>query len=240
MTSVPIRVGVVRSSSPDPVVALAEARVVRHELTRRLGEVALDFRTTGAASTPWIDRAHAAWPSDVDAVLDLDTIPRESGALTALFARTLDPDAVDVRRRMLRHLGILPAPVVDDAWLDEHLPTPRRPTDVWIAVHDAASVDLADAAVLAFGDDGSTAIDEWFDQFVGGLDADPSPTIERLSTRVAELERELAVVASEAARSERSALQRIDELIDECGALRERLRRTELDAGTATGSTGAG
>lgn len=240
MTAAAIRVGVVRASSPDPVVALAEARVIRHELARRLGDVAVDFRTTGTASTPWTDRSHAAWPSDVDAVLDLDTLPDDGGALTVLYGRTLDPDAVDVRRRMLHHLGALPAPAVDDAWFDEHLPTPRRPTDVWITVHDADSVDVTDASIRAFGDDGSTVIDEWFDQFVGGLDVDPSPTIERLSARVAELEQELSVATSDAARSERAALDRIDELIDECAALRERLQRTELDAGSSAGSTGAG
>ena len=41
------RIGVVRPAGGHPVAAAAEARVVRHELERRLGPVTLDLRVDG-------------------------------------------------------------------------------------------------------------------------------------------------------------------------------------------------
>ncbi|MAT07126.1 MAG: hypothetical protein CL424_18995 [Acidimicrobiaceae bacterium] len=235
----PIRIGVLRSAnaSPDPVVALAEARVIRHELTRRLGEVSVDLRSRGSAIGPWEPVEHAAWPSDVDAAIDLDDGTGDSGLqLTTLFGRTLDPRAVEVRRRMLTHLGVLPIDRLDDDTLARRLPAPRRPTDVWILLRDAEQVEVADEALRALATDvdvdgtASSAVDAWIDRAVDGLGLDPAPTVARLQRQVDDLTAELAATADAARRAERLATERIDELSAECDALRERLERTRLDA----------
>lgn len=213
-------------------MALAEARIVRHELTRRLGEVSIDFRNEGAVFGPWLPAEHGAWPSDVDATVDLTPVTGPEGPrLLSVFARTVDPTAADVRRRMLTHLGVLPIDLLDDAELRRRLPTPQRPTDVWLLVNAADRTDLSDPHVGALRGDAqeSAAIDAWFDACVAGLPIDTAPTVARLSARVDELEVALADAQSDAARSERLALERLDELQAEYDVLRERLARTELD-----------
>jgi hypothetical protein len=236
MSATTPRIGVLRPStaSHDPVVALAEARIVRHELTRRLGEVSIDFRNEGAVFAPWLPVEHGAWPSDVDATIDLTPVTGPEGPrLLSVFARTVDPTAADVRRRMLTHLGVLPVDLLDDAELQRRLPTPQRPTDVWLLVNAADRTDLSDPRVGALRGDAreSAAIDVWYDECVAGLPVDITPTVIRLTARIDELEVALADAQSEAARSERLALERLDELQTAYDVLRERLVRTELDRG---------
>jgi hypothetical protein len=232
-----LRIGVLRPStaSPDPAVALAEARIVRHELTRRLGEVSIDFRTEGSVVAPWMPAEHSAWPSDVDATLDLSPVAGPDGPhLLSVVARSVDPTAADVRRRTLTPLGVLTLGELDDDDLNERLPTPRRPTDIWLLVTAADHTDLSDPHLGSLRGDAeeAAAIDAWFEECVHGLAVDTAPTVARLSARVAELETALAGAQSDAARSERLALERLDELQTECDLLRERLTRTELDAPT--------
>jgi hypothetical protein len=229
-----LRIGVLRPStaSPDPVVALAEARVVRHELSRRLGEVNIDFRNDGGIIDPWLPAEHGAWPGDVDATIELSPVTGAEGPhLLAVFARTVDPTAADVRRRMLAHLGVLPIDHLDDDELHRRLPAPRRPTDVWLLARAAEVIDLSDRQLgsLRGDDEEAAAIDAWFDQCVAGLSIDTSPTVARLSARVDELETALTDAQSDAARSERLALDRLEELQSRYDVLRERLTRTELD-----------
>jgi hypothetical protein len=232
------RLGVLRPStaSSNPVVASAEARIVRHELTRRLGEVGLDFRNDGGVIASWLPVEHGAWPGDVDATVDLTPVTRPGGPhLLSVFARTVDPTAADVRRRMLVHLGVLPVELLDDAELQRRLPTPQRPTDVWLLVNAADRTDLTDPHLGSLRGDlrEAAAIDAWFDECVGAVPLDTAPTIARLSARVDELEVALAGAQSDAARSERLALERLDELETACDVLREQLLRTELDRGAA-------
>ena len=234
-TAPPPRIGVLRpaSASTDPAVALAEARVIRHELARRLGEVSIDLRNDGATIDPWLPLEHAAWPGDVDATIDLTPVTgTQPPRLLALFARTVEPAAADVRWRMLHHLGILPVEQLDDAELERRLPRPQRPTDLWLVVRDATELDVTETrldALRSADSDETRAVDGWLDEVVAGLSIETGPMIARLTARVAELESALAEATSAAARSERLALDRIDELQAECDVLRERLARTELD-----------
>jgi hypothetical protein len=224
------------TASHDPVVALAEARIVRHELDRRLGAVSIDLRNEGGVIGPWLPVEHGAWPSDVDATVDLSPVTGPDGPhLLSVFARTVDPTAADVRRRMLTHLGVLPVDLLDDDELQRRLPVPQRPTDVWLLVHAADRTDLSEPHIAAFHGDAreAAAIDAWFDEVVAGLPLEAAPTVTRLTARVDELEVALADAQSDAARSERLALDRLDELQSQCDVLRERLARTELDRNAA-------
>ena len=70
----PPRFGVLRSERGLPVIASAEARVIRGELERRLGPIMLDLRIDGDQLADWLPIAHAAWPVDVDAIIDSDQL----------------------------------------------------------------------------------------------------------------------------------------------------------------------
>ena len=228
------RIGVLRpaGASRNPVVALAEARVVRRELERRLGAVTLDLRAVEPAPEPWRPVAHADWPAGVDATIDVGPVVGvEAPRLAALLGRTIDPGAADVRRRMLTHLGVLPVERLDDAALASLLPEPQRPTDVWLVIAGAGDTSGLDPAVRALGGDPDemAAVDAWFESAVDGLVIDTGPAIERLTARVDALTIELAAAHDAAARSERLAVDRIDELQQECEVLRERLARAQLD-----------
>ena len=233
----PLRIGVMRApdASPDPTVAEMEARVVRSELERRIGPVTLDLRTDGPATGPWLPRELAAWPADVDATVELGDLGDRAGHLVTLFGRTIDPDAADVRSRMLRHLGVLPvdAPLTDDL-LGELLPAPARPTDLWLVVRSAPDLATGDASHRLLGNeaDGSDAapIDQWFDTTVAALPGDTTPTITRLLADVGELRSRLDAAQNDLVRSEREALDRIEHLTAERDSLRERLDRAQLDA----------
>ncbi|NNE13165.1 MAG: hypothetical protein HKN41_13075, partial [Ilumatobacter sp.] len=140
-------VGLLRPDRPRRVVAEAEARVIATELERRLGELALDLRVSGEAIGPWRSAATAAWPGDVDVFVDDGALWADGApALTALFGRTVDDGAAEVRARMLRHLGVVPSTpfVLDrerlealDAW---HV----SPTDLWLVAAAADAVETGD------------------------------------------------------------------------------------------------
>jgi hypothetical protein len=216
-----------------------EARVVRAELVRRLGAVIIDFRSADGISGPWLPLEHAAWPSGVDGRIDLGDLGDLTPALIGLFARTLVPTAVDIRRRMLEHLGILPLgddPLTADR-LARALPPPPRPTDLWLVLRAASAVATDEPAHewLASGASQSTneALDSWFDARVAELQAGDVPTTNmRLRAEIAEVTSRLLQAEDDRRRSERSTLTRIDELVAEVESLRERLRRAEID-GTA-------
>lgn len=231
-----LRLGVVRATdaSIDPTVAEIEARVVRAELERRLGPVTLDLRTDGTAAGPWLPRAHAAWPADVDATIELGGLGADAGHLVALFGRTVEPDAADVRSRMLHHLGVLPVDgSLDDDLLATLLPAPARPTDLWLVVGSASEAATREPAhqLLRSGatDDRTDALDRWFDDTVASLPVDTTPTIGRLRSEIAELRARLDAAHDGARRAERAALEHIEQLTTERDSLRERLDRAQLD-----------
>ena len=233
------RVGVLRHDRPLDVVAHAEARVIGHELTRRLGELTLDLRIDGDAVGPWRPVAHASWPTGVEVVIDLDElVPGDVAPLTALYARTVDPDAADVRRRMLVHLGSLPIGRFDDAALAAATQLPIRPTDLWLLVTGADHVELDDIAVRALVGapaDAVTAIDTRLDELAERVRSNPAirdATAARLAALAAQvdtLERDLDAARSDARREQLEALHRIEELVAERSRLVERLERAELD-----------
>ena len=233
------RVGVLRHDRPLDVVARAEARVVGHELSRRIGALTLDLRIDGDAVGPWHPVSHAAWPSGVEMVVDLDELV--SGGitpLTALFARTVDPEAADVRRRMLVHLGSLPVDRFDDAALAAAVELPLRPTDLWLLVTGAGHVEVEDPAVRALAGapaEALNALDEHFDvladrlRATAGIGGAAAAQMAVLAARVGELEMELEAARSDARRERLEALHRLDELLAERRRLVDRLERAELD-----------
>ena len=232
----PLRLGVLRATdaSTDPTVAEIEARVVRTELVRRLGPVTLDLRTDCTAAGPWLPRTHAAWPADADATIELDGLGDDAGHLVALFGRTVEPDAADVRSRMLHHLRVLPVDgPLDDDLLAALLPAPARPTDLWLVVVSASEVATREPAhqLLRAGvtDDRTEALDRWFDDTVASLPIDTTPTIGRLRAEIDELRTRLDTAHDEGRRVERAALEHIEHLTTERDSLRERLDRAQLD-----------
>ncbi len=229
------RFGIVRApdASTDPAVAEIEARVVRTELERRVGPVSLDLRTDGPRVGPWLPREHAAWPADVDATIDLADLGSLAARLPALFARTVEPAAADVRSRMLHHLGVLPVDTtLTDELLDELLPAPARPTDLWLVVRSADDLATGDPSHRSLRDDGAdvAGLDRWFDDTVAGLRIDVAPTVARLRAETAELRARLDAADDDRMRAERLATERIEHLTAERDSLRERLGRAQLDA----------
>lgn len=238
----PLRIGVLRAAdaSADPTVAEMEARVLRAELERRIGAVTLDLRTDGPATGPWLPRAHAAWPADIDVTIELDS--DQARHLLVLFGRTIEPVAADVRSRMLHHLGVLPvgdAPLTDEL-LAELLPVHARPTDLWLVVQSAAQLATSEPAHRLLrsdaADSGPADVDRWFDSTAADLPTDTTATINRLQAEVAELRSRLDAAGDDLARTERAALERIEDLTAERDSLGERLGRAELDHATGSSS----
>jgi len=230
----PIRVGVRRAGDAHDHVVLAtvEARVVRTEVERRLGAVSIDLRTDGPPIGPWHPLDHGAWPGSIDLTIDLADAPHP---LATLFARTIDPAAAAVRRRMLAHLSVLPGagPISDDA-VAGLLPAPAQPTDVWLVVEAAGALaddDSIYAPLIDADDDLVAELDQWFDTCASELPAERRDAeIARLLAQVADLTRRLAEADSDARRSERDAAEHIDDLVAELAITRERLTRSTLDA----------
>jgi hypothetical protein len=250
----PLRLGVMRATdaSRDTTVATMEARVVRVELERRLGPVTLDLRTEGPTIGPWLPSEHAAWPGDVDATIDLGDLGVNAAHLVALFGRTIEPVAADVRSRMLHHLGVLPVnAALTDELLAEVLPPPARPTDLWLVVRASTNLATSEPAHRLLRDDGGGdanvdadvdaiqgIVDDWFDRAVAALPAAiTSASIARLRADLDDLRSRLAAATDELARNEREALDRFDDLATERDSLRERLDRSQLDRAGAGGST---
>ncbi len=231
------RLGVLKPERSLDVVAAAEARVIRNELERRLGPITLDLRIVGDPLAEWQSFGQASWPTDVDAVIDAGLLWRpDLPPLTALFGRTLDSGAAAVRRRMLRHLGLVPdAPFdLDGDRLDRLTEFPLRPTDLWLIADAARSVTHPDPAIGSFaaqpGSDEHVQLDAAFELVVEVLGdiGRRDDTIVRLSAQIDGLTGELSELRSELARSEREALVRLDQLAAVNTALRERLERAEL------------
>lgn len=241
-----LRLGVVRArgASLDPTVASAEARVVQAELERRLGPVSLDLRTEGQPSGPWLPRQLAAWPADIDATVELSGLGDRAPNLVALFSRTVDPTAADVRMRMLEHLDVLPVgdEPLTDARLDALLPPPARPTDLWLVARSASSLATNEPAHDALRLDADDAIvrelDGWFDDAVTNLGgASPDTEVARLRAEITQLRARLATANDDAIRTERLALDRLTDIEAERDSLRERLERAMLDRGIADPTT---
>lgn len=243
MTATPIepapRIGIVRPSRARPVIAEIEARVIEHELTRRLGRVTLDLRVDGPRLGRWQPLEHAAWPGDIDARLDDDALWSDRHPpLAGLLARTIEPDAAAVRADMLRHLGVLPAEpfVLDDDLLDELDPARIRPTDLWLIARAASEVTVVDPAVAALVSAGDArALDELFDALVAALDVDRSVELARVAAERDELTRRVAELQADAARERIEVLGRFEQLTAELGVWRERAERAELGAALAGG-----
>ena len=240
------RFGVLKPERSLDVVAVAEARVISNELERRLGPITLDLRIVGDPLAGWHSIGQASWPADVDAVIDADLLWQPGlPPLTALFGRTLDSGAAAVRRRMLRHLGLIPdAPFdLDGERLDRLTELPLRPTDLWLIADEARSVTHPDPAIGSFaaqpGGAEQVQLDAAFERVVEALGdiGRRDDTIVRLSAQVEHLTAELSELRSELARSEREAHDRVDQLAAVNTALRERLERAELARSIDTASS---
>ncbi len=232
----PLLLGVLRPSRPTHVVAVAEARVIRTELERRLGPLTLDLRIDGASIGGWQSVANAAWPGSVDAVVDASILWNSAlPPLTTLFARTVEPTAAEVRRRMLAHLGVIPdAPFeLDDDRLAALSELPLRPTDLWLIAGSARAITVDDDTISAFAapvdSDGHHLLDAAFDAVAASLSEQPTTgtTLERLTASTATLTRRVSELDSELIRSERDTAELLDQLRTENRVLRERLERAE-------------
>ncbi len=235
-----LRFGVVRPTGSRQVVATAEARIVRHELERRLGVVTLDLRVDGDEIGPWKSLATASWPTDVDHVIDNHQLWGDATpALTTLFGRTLESSAIGVRRRMLNHLGLLPASdsVLDDEWL-AGIDLPLRPTDFWIMVNAAGSVNFGDRALTSFRTSkdhtDEILLDPIFDQIAESHSVDhpaiPAKLIQRLTAECDELRQRVAGSESDMLRAATEAADALDHARAEIGVLVDRLARAEIRA----------
>ncbi len=238
MTAIP-RIGVVRPDRPPTIVAEIEARVIRHELERRIGRITLDLRIDGPRLGPWLPLDHAAWPTDIDAQLDgAELWSDRHPPLARLMGRTIEPEAAEVRVDMLRHLGIVPAQpfVLDDDLLETLDPVRIRPTDLWLIARAATAVTVADDAIVALVDtDDPVALDDLFDRLVDHLDVDPSAELARITAERNELARRLTELAAEIARERIRTLDRFEHLAGELEVWRQRAARAELGARLADG-----
>lgn len=237
MTDATSRLGVLRPDRPIEVVARAEARVLQCELERRLGRVALDLRVDGDPIGGWQPIANAAWPTTVDAVVDGTQLwSPDLPPLTALYGRTIEPAAAEVRRRMLWHLGLLSETVFDRSALDALAALPLRPTDIWLMVTSAERVELDDPALVALaatpGGPEQATLDDCLDAIAGALTERATAEHERAAGTAEAARRRVVELADDLARSEREAAARLDELAAENHALRERVERLEIDART--------
>ncbi len=228
-----VRLGIERPGRPTEVVATAEARVIHHELSRRLGDVTVDLRVAGDALGPWQPLAHAAWPADIDHRLDesvlwADDLP----PMTSLLPRTVDPAAAAVRERMLRHLGVIPDGefVLDDDFLSGLGIRTLRPTDLWLIARAASSIDADAARGFMSGADDDARLDTLFDAVVADIDIDLTPTIQRLVAERDVARRDAQEAVDEALRVRAETADHLDALNADIDALRDRLDRAELSS----------
>ena len=223
----PPRIGVLRPTALHRVAAEAEARVIRHELERRVGPVSLDLRIAHFEPVgPWLPVTHASWPSSIDVLVTGDDLFGDHAPpLTALFARTVEPEAAAVRRRMLVHLGVAAEGAFDDGTLtalDEMTPTP---TDLWLLVGAADDVSVSDDSVAGLGETSADAVatlDDLFDGVAERLRANESvaASIDRaLDRTIAERDALRAEVAGLRREIERQRAEFAD-AIDASGAQR--------------------
>lgn len=233
MNAVP-RIGVVRTNRPLPVVAEIEARVIHHELARRLGRVTLDLRIDGPRLGRWLPLEHAAWPTDIDAQLDgTELWSDRHPPLAGLLARTIAPDAAAARIEMLRHLRILPAEpfVLDDDLFEALDPARIRPTDLWLIARSASAVTVTDGAIATLTDVGDpAALDDLFDASVEQLDIDPSAELARVVAERDDLAQRITELEAEAERERITTLDRFERLSGELDVWRQRAARAELGA----------
>ncbi len=235
------RIGVLRPTRVLPVVAEADARVIRWELERRVGPVTLDLRIDGDALGPWQPLEHAAWPGDIDARLDAGELWNADDArLCGLLVRTIEPDAASVRADMLRHLGVVPLEpfVLDDELLADLDPRRVLPTDLWLVARaaDEVTVDDPDVRSLA-GLLDPARLDAAFDRVASELVGQPAvdEAVGRHAARLAqerdELRRRLDDLERDTARHAADMRGRFAELGNELHAWRERAERAELGNG---------
>lgn len=231
----------VRPSGPaSSAVASAEARILETELRRRLGSsVLLDLRVDGTTLGPWQPTAHAAWPGAVDHVVASDEFWDGSlPPLTTLFARTVESDAADVRRRMLHHLELLPLERLDAGALTAWNGAPLRATDLWLIVTEAGAVDVDDRDIDGFaappGGADATRLDAAFDRLTAHLQT--TVGIATLDQRLLDAEAAAAAgrirideLSDQLRRVEREAVERIDELSARLAVLDERAERSEIE-----------
>lgn len=233
----PIRLGIVRpaGASGDAIVAEIDARVLATELARRLGPVLLDLRIEGSALGRWRSLANAAWPAAIDALVDADALWSSTVPLTALFARTVEPAAAEVRLRMLAHLGLVPADpsVLDPTRLAELRTLSVTPTDLWLAARAASAVATGvvevDALVTPVDAPGIAELDRALDAVTAGVTVGGDRTLQAVQRERDALRARVAELEAAAARDARESADRFDELAHERTVLRDRLERAELD-----------
>jgi hypothetical protein len=265
MNALPIRVGVLADVDPAAWSTDAVATVFRSQVHSRRNDIVLDFRTTVDAdprrhASSWHTAGTAPWPTGVQAVIVDATVdaPARSQAgvhgsvvvetnvfgdiaeLCSLVAMTTDPAALDTRRRMLVHLGVLSATKgADDvsAFLHgaELFGGTLTLTDRLLiarAVGVEALTDDPQSAALASGrsGDGNGSVRE-FNRIVAEL-AGLAPSIDAhaaaLQQRVVDLETELARVHGLLTAAERTIVDNLDSMAARERSLVDRLETAAL------------
>lgn len=171
----PLHLGVVAPVAPESAAAIVAAEAFRRELQHGLGPVVVDFRTTLEPArpldpSPWRDLRTADWARTVHAVVIDERITHDVSVeracrgvdvivttdvlsrpdeLAAILPRRLDAATLDSRRRMLVHLGVLPA---GDEPLDR-VPDvmPLRATDLYLIAQRLRASDDPVLVALAGG-----------------------------------------------------------------------------------------
>ena len=167
---------------------------------RQLDELAAAVPPVVVACGPTARQA-VEWLDETCSVIDAPELDRESG-LAAMLPHLLDPVALDVRRRMLVHLGVMPSGdyVLDDETVAAIMTRfPLRPADLHLLAAGATEIvcsdwlpgDLTgDAPIRA----ASNTVDTWA---TGLQDALPDIANGRLADLEREIQRLRAVVDGE-------------------------------------------
>lgn len=265
MNTPTLQVGVLAAIDPAAWSSDAVATVFRTQISARRDDIRLDFRTVVDGDhlrrwSTWNSTPITAWRSGVQAVivdeavdataraasgLDDDVVVVDTNlfgdvrSLCSLFATTADTTALDTRRRMLSHLGVLAAPDgVDDLGAFSRAKAlfggSLSVTDRLLIAREVGAAALADdpdtLALIAVRSDIGHATGREFDRICSKLDGlEPSVAAHAagLQQRVASLEAEVEHLHDLLRATERRS---VDQL--ESAAARERSLANRLETAT--------
>ncbi len=230
-------VAVVADVEPSSRGARLRGRVLAESLAARVpGSTILlatcrsDVDQLALQPSPWRELAAiAAAPPDV-------AVACGDAEVATLLPRLCDPVAVDVRRRMLSALGVLPSTgsVLDDAALEEiEASFPLTPTDLAIVAAAAGRITATDPLVgsLATAEPRAvTAVDAALDDVAAAVIALLPTATARLAAVAAEnaaLRAQLAAERSEHLAEIQRLLAGLDAANDREQVLRQRIAQTE-------------
>lgn len=242
------RLAVVADVDPGDLGAAARARVLAATLRAHLGDVEVDLlscrrdqtelrigRTWFGSWSSGLARPHVAVvacgavaervaqdDAPSAAVVSFVALDGSAPDLAARFVAMLDPVALDVRRRTLAALGLLPATgeeLDDDRLAALQRALPSTPTDLAVLATCGASIVATDPALLAMIAAPPADVDAALDAVAAAVGATLGTATMRLATHV----------ETDGGATETDALHaRVVELAGERDALADRLAHAEL------------